>query len=94
MIKVMFTTVLVAAGLGFGLAGTANAAPQATVTKPADNGVSAYNLWYAHSTWSNERACHLTGQDLRTRGEIINYYCEPRGVGTPYPFWVLHVYVD
>jgi hypothetical protein len=94
VVKGILTAGLVAVALGFGSAGAANAPAQAAVTKPSDGGVSVNNLWYAHSTWSNERACHLTGQDLRARGEIINYYCEPRGAGTQYPFWVLHVYVD
>jgi hypothetical protein len=92
--KGMFAVILVAGALGFGLTGTANASPQAAVTELSDGGVSVNNFWYVHSTWPNESACQLTGQDLLARGKIINYYCEPTGVGTKYPSWVLHIYVD
>ncbi|MEV1172147.1 hypothetical protein [Nonomuraea sp. NPDC049784] len=94
MANKIFAAIVLTVGLGFALAGTANATTQAVLTKPSGSDASVMNLWYKHSSWSNQRACELTGQDLRARGEIIDYYCSHVGVGTGYDYWILYVYVD
>ncbi|WP_433438262.1 hypothetical protein [Nonomuraea sp. CA-141351] len=94
MAKKIFAAIALTVGIGFASAGTANATTQAVLTKPSGSDASVMNLWYRHSSWSNQLACELTGQDLLARGEIIDYYCSHMAAGTGYDYWILNVYVD
>ncbi|WP_326636400.1 hypothetical protein OIE67_02995 [Nonomuraea fuscirosea] len=79
-----------AAGLGFGLIGTAHASPRTAVSAAPD--FSTNNLWYTYATYVPYSACVYVGEDLVRSGEVIDYYCKYSS-GTQ-PYRILYVYVD
>jgi hypothetical protein len=79
--KTQFAAVLVTVGLSFGMAGTANAAPQAAAGA-TPNGISAQAVWFTYGYYWVLADCEYTGRYLVSTGTYKAWNCTPYSTGS------------